>query len=213
MIVFGTRGKIVQGPQKRGIPCSACGTDVHATSGVLRWFHVFWIPIFPTLKQPALQCVHCRKALVGNELPPKVRRDVAAAVFTRRQVLPAFAGAILLAVVAVPVAFAAAEQRALEAEWVKAPAVGDLYVVKLSPFVKSPDAKYPYGVLRVASVSADRIELRIGTYAYALPGAARKAIRQGDVQRADYFAETAMTVGAADVQRWSGDHTIQSVSR
>jgi hypothetical protein len=112
MIVFGTRGSVVQGPQRRGVPCASCGMDVHATYGVLRYFHVFWIPMFPTLKQPGMECVHCKKASVGKEIPERVRAEVAAQVFTRRRVLPLFAGLVVLALLAATAAYGSAQQSA-----------------------------------------------------------------------------------------------------
>ncbi len=213
MIVFGTRGSVVTGPQKRGVPCAACGMDVHATSGVLRWFHVFWIPVFPTLKQPAMECLHCKKTLVGKEIPERVRKDVAATVFTRRRVLPTFAGAILLALLAGPLAYGVAQDRERQAEWLRAPAVGDCYVVRLAAFLKSPDAKHPYGILRVSQVMPDRLELRVSTYAYGAPTAADRAIRQRDIGRADYFAPTPIALAPADLLRLKQDGAIQSVRR
>jgi len=213
MIVFGTRGRVVKGPQQRGVPCSACGMDVHATYGVLRYFHVFWIPMFPTMKQPGMECLHCKKSLLGKEIPERIRKDVAAAVFTKQRVLPTFAGAILVAVLAVAIAYGGVQQAAREAEYLKTPAVGDCYIVKLAGILKTPDAKHPYGVLRVANVSADRVELRVGTYAYGLPSGADKAIRGGEVARVDYFTSTPIILATADLQRLKQDHTIQSVRR
>jgi len=213
MIILGTRGSVVRGPEKRGIPCSACGMDLHATYGVLRYFHVFFIPMFPTMKQAGMQCLHCKKALAGKEIPERVRKDVEAMVFTKRRILPTFAGAILVALLAVPMAYGAVQQNAREAEYLKAPAVGDCYVVKLAGFLKNPDQKHPYGVLRVAKVSADRLELRLGTYAYSQATAADRAIRHGEIARADYFAATPITLAATDLQRLKQDRTIQWVRR
>ena len=213
MIVFGTRGKVVKGPQRRGVPCSACGMDVHATYGVLRYFHVFWIPMFPTLQRPAMECLHCKKALVGNEIPERVRKDVAAAVFTRGRVLATFAGLVLAALLAIPVAFGAAAQSARETEYLNAPAVGDQYVVKLAPFLKAPDAKHTYGVLRVAKLSGDQLEVALGTYAYSIQSAATKAIGSGDTARADYFSPRSIAMTRADLLRLKQDHTIQAVRR
>ena len=213
MIIFGTRGNVVKGPQKRGVPCSGCGMDVHATYGVLRYFHVFFIPMFPTMKQAGMECLHCKKVLAGKEMPERIRKEVEAMVFTKRRMLPAFAGAILFAFLAVPLAYGAVQQNARQAEWLKSPAVGDCYVVKLAGFLKNPDQKHPYGVLRVAKVSGDRLELRLGTYAYSAPTAADKAIRLREISRADYFATTPITLAAADLQRLKQDRTIWSVQR
>jgi len=213
MIVFGTRGSVVKGPQKRGVPCAACGMDVHQTYGVLRYFHVFWIPMFPTMKQPGMECLHCKKALVGKELPEGVRKDVAALLFTKRRILPTFAGAILVGLLAIPVAYGSAQQTAREAAYLEAPAVGDCYVVRLAGFVKSPDPKHPYGVVRVAQVAGESLELRLGTFAYSQARGADQAISRREITRADYFAPSPITLATADLKRLKQEHTIQSVRR
>ncbi|HEX7488733.1 MAG TPA: hypothetical protein VF341_07495 [Anaeromyxobacteraceae bacterium] len=213
MIVFGTRGRVVKGPQKRGVPCAACGMDVHQTFGVLRYFHVFWIPMFPTLKQAGMECLHCKKALVGKELPERVRKDVAAMLFTKRRVLPTFAGAILVGLLAIPVAYGSAQQTAREAAYLETPTVGDCYVVRVAGFVKNPDSKHPYGVLRVAKVASDHLELRLGAYAYSQARGADQAISRGEILRADYFAARPITLAASDLLRLKREHTIQAVRR
>ena len=213
MIVFGTRGKVVKGPQKRGVPCASCGMDVHQTFGVLRYFHVFWIPMFPTMKQPAMECLHCKKALVGKELPERVRKDVAAMLYTKRRILPTFAGAILVGLLAIPVAYGSAQQTAREAAYLAAPAVGDCYVVRLARFVKSPDPKHPYGVLRVVNVSPNHLELRLGTFAYGQPRGADQAISRSEISRADYFMPNPITLATAELQRLKQEHVIQAVRR
>jgi len=213
MIVFGTRGRVVKGPQKRGVPCAACGMDVHQTFGVLRYFHVFWIPMFPTVKQPAMECLHCKKALVGKELPERVRKDVAALLFTKQRVLPMFAGAILVGLLAIPVAYGSAQQTAREAAYLAAPAVGDCYVVRLAGFLKKPDPKHPYGVLRVVNISSDHLELRLGSFAYSQSRGADQAISRGEIARPDFFTQSPITLATAELQRLKQDHTIQAVRR
>ena len=120
MIVFGTRGKVVK-VRRSGASPVAPGMDVHATFGVLRYFHVFWIPMFPTMKPAGMECLHCKKSLVGKEMPERLRKELAAAVFTRRRILPMFAGVIVVALLAVPVAYGRAQQAAREDDYLKAP--------------------------------------------------------------------------------------------
>ena len=213
MIVYGTRGKVIPGPQKRGVPCSACGMDVHATFGVLRWFHLFWIPTFPTMRQPAMECLHCKKTLVGKELPERVRADVAAAVFTRRRMVPTFAGAMLIAAFAMSTSIVGARERASEEAYLRAPAVGDVDVEELAGLGAQPDPKFPYGVLRVTQVSAGGVEVSLGGTAYSVPSAAENAVRQGEARRDGYFTESGLQLGAGELERWRKERTIASVTR
>jgi hypothetical protein len=213
MIVFGTRGKMVAGPRKQGIACANCGKEEHATYGVLRYFHVFWIPVFPTTKQPMLECLHCKKVLTGKEVPERARADIAEKVFTRGRVLPLFTGLALIAVFAGFVGVGAAEQSREEAAWLAAPAVGDVYVVKLARFTDGGDPKYPYGVVRVAGVAGENLELQLGSYGYERATGAERAIRKGQLSTADYFGAEPLTVPVGQLGPLKAEGSIYSVKR
>lgn len=47
MIIYGTRGKVIQGTRINNMACKSCGNQSHNTFGVLRYFHIFWIPGLP----------------------------------------------------------------------------------------------------------------------------------------------------------------------
>jgi hypothetical protein len=213
MIVFGTRGKVVPGPRKQGIVCANCGKEEHAMYGVLRYFHVFWIPVFPTMKQPVLECLHCKKVLTGKEVPERARRDIAEKVFTRGRVLPLFTGLALIAVLAVFIGIGAAAESRKEAELLAAPAVGDLYVVKLSRFAPRADPKFPYGILRVSSVEGSSLRFQLGTFGYGRATAAASAIRKGQVAGAGYFAPEPLTLQVQELKPLKSGGVIYSVER
>ena len=213
MIVFGTRGKAIPGPRKQGVVCESCGKEEHATYGVLRYFHVFWIPVFPTMKQAVMECAHCKKVLRGKEVPERVRRDVAEKVFTRGRVFPMFAGLAVVAVLVASAAWGGVEESRRESAFLAAPAVDDLYVVKLARFAPSADPKYPYGVLRVASVAGTKLVLQIGRYGYTQGSGADKAIRSGQVRGADYFAPGPLSLDAQELGPLKASGVIRSVKR
>jgi hypothetical protein len=213
MIVFGTRGKAVPGPRKQGVVCESCGKEEHATYGVLRWFHVFWIPVFPTMKQAVMECAHCKKLLRGKEVPERVRRDIAEKVFTRGRVLPLFSGLAVLVILVASAAWGSAERSKKESAFLAAPAVGDLYVVKLARFAPGADPKFPYGVLRVSGVAGSKLELQIGRYGYTQGSGADKAISSGQVRSADYFAPGPVSLDAQELEPLHVNGVIRSVNR
>lgn len=60
MIIYGTRGKqLKKGMLVRG-GCSHCENNQHLAVGVVKYFHIFWIPFLVFSKQKFLQCTHCR---------------------------------------------------------------------------------------------------------------------------------------------------------
>jgi len=213
MIVFGTRGKVVPGQRKQGVVCPSCGKEEHGTYGVLRYFHVFWIPVFPTLKQPMLECAHCKKVLAGKEIPERTRREIAASVFTSGRVAPMFTGlGLILALVGFGSFQSAADARRAEA-YLAAPAVGDLYVVKLARFAEGTEPRYPYGVLRVKAVAAGKLELELGRYGYTGSSGAEKAIRASKHREPDYFTAQPLFLPVPELAPLKAEGHIQAVKR
>jgi hypothetical protein len=88
MIIYGTRGKVIPGGRRQDIVCASCGQADLATYGILRYFHIFWIPVLPTKKQPVAECLHCKKTLAGKEIPEPARTEITRAVFTTARTAP-----------------------------------------------------------------------------------------------------------------------------
>jgi hypothetical protein len=73
MIIFGTRSKILKGNGTR-TNCSYCeSTDTVSLVFVLKYFHVFWIPMFPLSKTGVSQCSHCKQVLYNNQMPDHLK--------------------------------------------------------------------------------------------------------------------------------------------
>ncbi|TDG36460.1 zinc-ribbon domain-containing protein [Pedobacter changchengzhani] len=69
MIIFGTRGTYLK-QQSNAFNCPNCGSvGTVRISFFAKYFHIFWIPIFPTTKIGITQCSHCKQALYANQLP------------------------------------------------------------------------------------------------------------------------------------------------
>lgn len=83
MIIFGTRGTQVDGEPIENLTCPSCQHEGMQSSGVIRYFHVYWIPMFPTKKEPVLTCPHCKCCILGGEMEPEVRTELKKIVFTR----------------------------------------------------------------------------------------------------------------------------------
>jgi len=75
LFFFGTRAtKVAQRQVKSNTTCPYCESQnsfVATTYG--RYFHLFWIPIFPLLKSTILECSHCKKSYAEDELPEQVK--------------------------------------------------------------------------------------------------------------------------------------------
>ncbi len=96
MIFFGTRGKTIAGQDINGIVCPHCGQSQHASFGILRHFHLYWIPFFLTAKQVGIECQHCKMTRVGKEIPAEIHQQLQGKVFTKWQIGSRFTGLIIL---------------------------------------------------------------------------------------------------------------------
>lgn len=95
MIFFGSRGKTVSGQVVEGIQCPSCDNKQFITFGIIRYFHLYWIPTFPTSKKVGIECTHCKRTLIDKELPTELCKEIKKVVFNKRNVIPTFSGLII----------------------------------------------------------------------------------------------------------------------
>ena len=68
MIIFGLRASNIGSLEVDGSTCSYCenaGTQNITQFG--RYFHIFWIPVFPIGKSTFSECHHCKRTLRKRE--------------------------------------------------------------------------------------------------------------------------------------------------
>lgn len=70
MIIFGVRNKLLKNPvaQPMLLHCDYCqsGNTVQAY-WMIKYLHIFWIPMFPYGKQTITVCTHCKKTKYPQE--------------------------------------------------------------------------------------------------------------------------------------------------
>ena len=76
MIFFGSRGKTISGEIVEGIQCPHCEKEEFITFGIMRYFHLYWIPMFLTSRVAGIECTHCKKTLIGKEIPKELSQNV-----------------------------------------------------------------------------------------------------------------------------------------
>ena len=81
VIFFGSKGKIVTGEVLQGFPCPECGGSQFATFGILNYFHIYWIPTFLKSKKAGMECMHCKKTLIDDEVPPHLIDQIKSSTF------------------------------------------------------------------------------------------------------------------------------------
>lgn len=99
MIIWGIRTKSLTGENLNTVECPKCGNRDFLTSGLLRYMHIFWIPLFVVGKKPSIQCSQCQKILEKKELTSDLKKEIKSIVFTNRKTMPKNFGIIAITVV------------------------------------------------------------------------------------------------------------------
>ncbi|MBC9798266.1 zinc-ribbon domain-containing protein [Sinomicrobium weinanense] len=76
LLFFGTRAsKIKARPIGSPTECPYCQSkDSFVATTFGRYFHLFWIPLFPLYKTTILECSHCKRTYAEHELPPDLKQ-------------------------------------------------------------------------------------------------------------------------------------------
>lgn len=96
MIIFGTKSRVIAGNPVKGLICQHCGHEAHVSFGVLRYFHIYWIPTVPYAKKTGLECIHCKKTIFDNEIPIEIYYKLFNQLFTRKTVWSAYIGLMII---------------------------------------------------------------------------------------------------------------------
>ena len=134
-------------------------------------------------------------------------------MFTMARTAPKFIG---LAVIAAAVAFGVvtgmqdAEQERL---YMENPAVGDLYVIKVSKTFEGGDPEYDYAVMRIESVDADQVGFKLALTHYNIMRGPKDDIGDGKAYAPDYYDESVHVFLTEELRAIHEDGGIRSIHR
>jgi len=159
IFIFGTRDT-TGSPIQTGQACPACGTEhtIHMVPHQ-RYFHLFWIPLFPTSKQLVPVCSSCGAMFTTQKIPvtSEVRNQFKTPKWTFTGLIAL--GLILLAFVIFVMVGSVSSGSDIKAK-VENPQEGDIYHIKYS--------NDTYSLMKVASFTLDSI------YFFSSPGRTEK---------------------------------------
>ncbi|GEM_PF-676887 len=214
MIVYGTRGREIKGPVVNDITCPNCGKTEHSLFGIMRYFHVFWIPTVPTSRKAGAVCHHCNAAVMGEDMSENTAQRIKGMVFNMKNTLPMFTGLILLLCLAGFALWGAQESSKQKQAYLAAPQTGDIYAVNLQQFFPDVDTDgYKYGALKVAETTPEKISFMVGNTAYNKISGVNKAIRKGKANRKDYFGDAVVEFSAEELTVLNNKGAIRNVFR
>lgn len=213
MIFFGSRRKLIAGHVIDGVQCPYCENQRFITFGTIRYFHLYWIPTFPLSKKVGIECVHCKRTLLGKEIPSDLSKQIKAELFTKNKVLPMFSGLILISCLVVVGVLAVKQTNVQEAKYIEQPIENDLYLVNFEGIYPDTDPVYKYGLMRIKKVYSDQIEFQVSSIAYNKMSGVRKDIREYKTSEDSYYDETTLYLDAEEVKNMKESGTIQSIER
>ncbi len=213
MIFFGSRGRTVSGNLIEGIQCPSCESKQFVSFGILRYFHLYWIPTILTSKAVGIECTHCKKTLIDKEIPKELSGKIAATVFNRKNTLPMFTGLFLIAILTVFGIFSAYQDDVQEAAYIEQPAVNDIYIVDLTKIFDNMDKKYRYGAMRIKQISSGQVEFQVSTIAYNKASGVRKDISAGKASADSYYDSEPLFVDLEKLKDIKSAGAINSIER
>ncbi|SHG43345.1 zinc-ribbon domain-containing protein [Pedobacter caeni] len=151
MIIFGARTKFLTASVS-GQTCGHCDTGKLNLVYTIRYFHIFWIPMFPLEKRAMTQCPHCKQVLTSNELAPESRNYLNTQKSAIRTPLKYFAGLIIIGLFILFIVVATAFNKT--GRYVNKPKVGDIYQIK-------SDTENQFTFLKIVKIEGDSLILAV----------------------------------------------------
>jgi zinc-ribbon family len=150
MIVYGHKATKTGHQSLFGTKCSNCATrDSLEMYTFSRYFHIFWIPVFPYRKEAVTQCNHCKQVLHKKEFSADLLGQYDEMKTNIKTPYWQFIGAGLLAVLIISITFSIKKDNKRDTAYLTAPKVGDIYEIKM--------AYKSYTLYKVSEVNADSV--------------------------------------------------------
>jgi len=181
MIIFGTRTKVLTGKSQPAIGnCDYCGTAQSLFAyKQIKYFHIFWIPIFPYSTQIITICNHCKKLSYQSEINPQTLQSLSARTI-RKTPIGYFAGLMLIGLLVAAIAIAGISGAKKKEKYLKDPKVGDVYELSYAK-----DGKTMRTLYRIANLTADSVTFDVNDY----EADSRKALRKLREQHSNSYSE------------------------
>lgn len=214
-MIYGSKARAIwTGQEPTDVACGSCGGKTLRPRVFQRYFHIFWIPFFPIGKKVFFECARCKQTIEPKEGPAALvplARKAKAAAKTPKYLFLGLAALVVLVGVAKFQSWA--ETRHSKA-WAASPAVGDLYVLDVTKVLPAMEKDtFKYVVARVDKVSSEEVEIVFGSYGYAFPTGAEKAIKKGEARKNGYFTAQHLPLERSQIVAWQADRSLRTVIR
>jgi zinc-ribbon family len=198
-MIFGSKVKQLSNEARPNLSCPHCNTTGKMTVGVVnKYFHVMFIPTFPTGKTGFSQCGHCKQILEEKDMPANIRSEVFNIKQDSKTPYWMYSGLFGFALLMVFGSISGKKNDAENAQFIDAPAVGDKYHIK--------NDFRDFTIYRVNNVTADSIYFDLNNYSVTK----RRGLYKIDKEE-NYVPGGAMSKAAA--KQLFEAHTIEDIVR
>ena len=156
MIFYGTKASNIKNGQIINVDCPHCQTNTSMIYSVFgKYAHIYWIPFFPIGKTTVTECNNCKRTFEYSELPQPIQTKLDREKEKDAVKTPIwmFSGLGLIAVLVAIGYVVSGQTEKKEAEYLKAPKVGDIYKFESNPGF--------YSTMKVESVLKDSVHVLI----------------------------------------------------
>ncbi len=203
MIVYGNKATKTGHQNLFGTKCSHCGTkDSLEMYTFSRYFHLFWIPVFPYKKEAVTQCNHCKQVLNKKEFHSELlsqyeeMKATAKTPYWQYIGLLIFGGLILLLVNSIR------EDDKRDKAYLAAPKAGDIYEIKTTDGA--------YTLYKVSQVTTDSVYVLFNQF----QSNKQSGLSQEKMTAASSFIqEDPMPIAKKDLAAMKEKGEIQGVNR
>lgn len=187
LMVFGIKGKTIQGPIMNIGTCPSCDCSQFHTHGVLKYFHLYWVPMFIVSKKVGMQCTQCNQSLIHTNIPRIISNKIKSTIFNKKHTTPFFAGPIILFALVVFIAINVQLENINQAEYINNPMIDDIYIINLNRIDTNIDEKYNYGAIRVKNIFLAKVEFQVSISGHDDSSGVREDIRSKKASEYAYY--------------------------
>ena len=154
MIIFGIRKIRIKKYNDYSIKCENCGKHHQRFYVYQQYFHVMFIPFFPT----GIQTIRCSCAGCNDSFNQEKKNDYLSLTKTP---IYLYTGGLLIAGLIIFAVFGNIKNQKLKKEYVNNPMIGDVYRIR---FDENNTSSYSF--LKIADIKSDTVDLLHGALQY-----------------------------------------------
>ena len=203
MIIYGNKATKTGHQSLFGTKCSNCDTkDSLEMYTFSRYFHIFWIPVFPYKKEAVTQCNNCKQILNKKEFSSALLSQYEEMKVSSKTPYWQYIGLAVFGVLIFSIVYSIREDDKRDKAYLAAPKTGDIYEIK------TIDGAYT--LYKVSEVTADSVYVLFNQY----QSNKQSGLSESKMTAASSFIqEDPMPIAKKDLAAMKEKGEIQGVNR